>query len=76
MTVLKRLGLALAWTATEWLRATFTAGHLDLYGIGYSQARFRLARLALQGGDLDRVEELILEIRAIEDSLGRGPRQG
>ncbi len=32
--------VALAWTATEWLRATFTTGHLELYGIGYAQARY------------------------------------
>lgn len=34
------LAVALAWTALEWLRATFTVAHFDLYRIGYSQARF------------------------------------
>jgi len=36
----RMLAVALAWTATEWIRSTFTVSHFDLYGIGYSQARF------------------------------------
>jgi apolipoprotein N-acyltransferase len=36
----RSLAVALAWTALEWLRATFTVAHFDLYRIGYSQARF------------------------------------
>jgi apolipoprotein N-acyltransferase len=36
----RTLTLPLVWVATEWVRATFTVSHFDLYGLGYSQARF------------------------------------
>ncbi len=36
----RSITVALAWTSAEWLRATFTVAHFDLYGLGYSQARF------------------------------------
>jgi apolipoprotein N-acyltransferase len=36
----RSISVPLAWTSTEWIRSTFTVSHFDLYGLGYSQARF------------------------------------
>lgn len=36
----RTVSVPLAWVSVEWLRSTFGLGHFDLYGLGYSQARF------------------------------------
>jgi apolipoprotein N-acyltransferase len=36
----RTVSVPLVWVAVEWLRATLTVGHFDLYRLGYSQARF------------------------------------
>jgi apolipoprotein N-acyltransferase len=36
----RSLTVPLVWVSVEWLRATFTMSNLDIYGLGYSQARF------------------------------------
>ncbi len=36
----RTLTVPVIWVAVEWLRATFTLAHFDLFLLGYSQARF------------------------------------
>lgn len=38
----RTLTVPLTWVTVEWLRATFTLAHFDLFLLGYSQARFPL----------------------------------
>lgn len=39
-TVPRSLTVPLVWVSVEWLRATFTMSNLEIYCLGYSQARF------------------------------------